>query len=412
MKLFRNFLWLIVVLLILQVIKVVLSRLHFPAASLGEIIVGCSQFLLLLGAVFITVFAWIVRRFFKFRKPFYTGVLVFAGWMVLLESLFAWWMHSPARMPYCLRPSFAWYYDYYMEDLLQFDPRYAVYNSDLFYTMKPDAAFRFQNIEFDDLFQTNRLGLRDHDSSLLAPEIACIGDSYTTGWGVGQEESFPARLRTLSGLRVLNMGVPSYGTAREIINLGRVDTSRLRWIILQYCTNDLSENETAGKSNYTLPISSHAEYDQLVREVAFSRVYFPGKYSLIIMNFFLKSLINRIHPFFNLHWDRKDGLQGQERQAKLFLDILYHSAIDFKKTGVVVTMMDDCENMKGVFLSEVKHISGESPYRERFGDRLKVINIAPLLGPEDLYLLDMHFKASGQDKIARAILDSIKGNGW
>lgn len=68
---------------------------------------------------------------------------------------------------------------------------------------------------------------------------------------MNDEETFAARLQALSGRPVYNLGVASYGTARELLRLeksgllDKVDT-----IILQYCNNDLSENlkfDTASK---------------------------------------------------------------------------------------------------------------------------------------------------------------------
>jgi len=408
MKLLRSSLWLVVVLLVLQVIKVVLSRQLAVSASLAVLIIGCAQFLLVLGTAFVLLFAFLFRRFFGSRNPFAAGVLLFLGLAVCLELLMAWWMYHPDSIPGGLRASYAYYYDYYEEDLLQMDPRYAVYNSDLFYTLKPDTSFTFQNIEYTNAMRTNGLGLRDNDSSLLSPRIACIGDSYTMGWGVGQDDCYPAYLRSLMGGGVLNMGVPSYGTARELINLGRIDASKLQWVILQYCSNDASENETSAENHYKLPISDRAEYDRLVRAAAVSRIYFPGKYFLTITNLYWKSLFNRIHPFFMLRWDRTDGLLRQEEQARVFLDLLAHSAIDFKKVGVVVTMMDDYENMNGSFLRTVKRLCAEAPYREKFGSGLKVLDIAPLLDKDDFYILDIHFKPKGYEKIARAIRDCTR----
>ena len=50
-----------------------------------------------------------------------------------------------------------------------------------------------------------------------------LGDSYAMGWGVEQGESFPEILEAATGLRVLNAGVPSYGTPRELLMLERLD---------------------------------------------------------------------------------------------------------------------------------------------------------------------------------------------
>lgn len=405
MKVFRSFLWLIVVLLALQVIRVFFSRQASIAAFQVVLILGCFQFLLVQGVVFVWLVSWALRRYFHFRRPVRHALLSLGLCVVLLECLLAWWMYHPERLPSPLRVSYGYYYDYFQEDLLQFDKRYAVYDSDLFYTLKPDAVFTFENIEFKNAYQTNHFGFRDTVRS--SPQVVCIGDSYTMGWGVEQGEAFPSKLAELSGLRVANMGMASYGTARELMSLSKVDTSHLQWLIIQYCGNDQGENTSCIEHRYKLQISSPSSYEDLIHAAEVSRIYFPGKYLLIIGSFFEKGLLNRIYPVFNLRWERKDWGRGQEQQAKAFLDILYHSPINFRKVKVIVTMMDDHQNMQGVFLSTVRKMSAEAPYREKFGGELKVVDMAPLLSKDDLFILDVHFKASGHTKIARALLSAM-----
>lgn len=408
MRVFRNLLWLVVVLLVLQVIKVILSRQGFAGFSLLVIIVGCLQFLLVQGALFVWLCAWVFKRFLRSTHPVRHALMAFTGVVIGVECLLAWWMHHPQQLPKVLRTSYGYYYDYFQEDLLQFDKRYAVYDPGLFYTLKPGARFNFSNIEFSNEYRTNRLGMRDEDSSLRAPEVVCIGDSYTMGWGVEQSACYPSKLRDICGLRVANMGMASYGTARELASLGRVDTSRMQWLIIQYCTNDQDENRGAVEHGYRLPISSAENYADLVRAAADSRIYFPGKYSLIIGNFFEKSCINKLYPFFKLRWERRDWGKQQEEQARVFLDVLSHAAIDFNKVRVIVTMMDDHRNMKGDFLQSVQQLYDTGPYKARFGAGLKVVNVEPLLSKKDLYTLDVHFRASAHIKIAWALLNAMK----
>jgi lysophospholipase L1-like esterase len=329
-------------------------------------------------------------------------------WIVVMEALFAWWMYHPVRLPVFLRPSFAYYYDYFQEDLLQFDARYATYNKDFFYTLDPESHFSFGNIEFNNTYSTNNLGLRGVNSTLIAPEVACVGDSYTMGWGVEQDQSFPSRLAALSGLKVANMGMASYGTAREIKELGRIDTSHLRWLIIQYCCNDQDENRTSVEHGYKLPISSRDTYERLVRAAKSSRIYFPGKYFLIIGNYFIKSRINLIYRLFSLRWDRKDWGKDQEGQARTFLNILYNSPIDFDKMRVVITIMDDADNMRGPFLNIVRRLSTAPPYCTKFKTALLFLDAGALLTSDDRYILDVHLKASGHEKIAQALLDMMK----
>jgi len=69
--------------------------------------------------------------------------------------------------------------------------------------------------------RTNEAGLRQPDA-LDAPgrRVLLLGDSIAFAWGVRQEEGFaarlPALLADLGPVRVLNTGVPGYGTVQEV----------------------------------------------------------------------------------------------------------------------------------------------------------------------------------------------------
>ncbi len=77
---------------------------------------------------------------------------------------------------------------------------------------------RFQTSEFDTRVRTNNIGLREEHEFLTNNDetyrIAVIGDSFTFGWGVNNNETFPAKLESLyreSGqdhVEVINFGRP------------------------------------------------------------------------------------------------------------------------------------------------------------------------------------------------------------
>jgi hypothetical protein len=101
---------------------------------------------------------------------------------------------------------------------------------------------RFDDIEFKTSLSFTAEG-RDTGRKPAGRGIAVIGDSHAMGWGVNDLDTFSAQLQKLSGRPVYNLGVASYGTARELLRLersgvlGKVDT-----IIIQYCNNDRTEN--------------------------------------------------------------------------------------------------------------------------------------------------------------------------
>lgn len=103
---------------------------------------------------------------------------------------------------------------------------------------------------FDWHVRTNSLGMRD-DEPLQGPDvfrIAAVGDSFTFGYGVSQEETWTHLLEReldrspASGGRrvdVLSFGVSGYSTQDEVIVLEhRALPLEPDLVILQYCLND------------------------------------------------------------------------------------------------------------------------------------------------------------------------------
>lgn len=116
-------------------------------------------------------------------------------------------------------------------------------------TPDPDLIYKPANgtCKFDDIEFKTTLTFTD-DGRNTGPKpggtgIAIIGDSHAMGWGVNDRETFAAQLQTLSGRPVYNLGVASYGTARELIRLEKSGVlDKVDTVIIQYCNNDKSEN--------------------------------------------------------------------------------------------------------------------------------------------------------------------------
>ena len=125
-------------------------------------------------------------------------------------------------------------------------------------TPDPDLVYvptigscRFDDIEFETTLTFTAEG-RNTGPKPAGTGIAVIGDSHAMGWGANDLETFSAQLQQLVQRPVYNLGVASYGTARELIRLeksgllDRVDT-----VILQYCNNDYHENIEFDKASRT-----------------------------------------------------------------------------------------------------------------------------------------------------------------
>jgi lysophospholipase L1-like esterase len=93
--------------------------------------------------------------------------------------------------------------------------------------------------------------MRDQERSLQKERgvyrIVCLGDSHTFGWGVEQEETYPARLEEMlakkytgKAFEVLNHGVPGYNTVQEVASFAeKIDDLDPDMVIINYVNNDM-----------------------------------------------------------------------------------------------------------------------------------------------------------------------------
>lgn len=111
-----------------------------------------------------------------------------------------------------------------------------------------------------------------------ARRIACLGDSFTFGWGVEDGESFPERLGALleagptQGVwQVLNCGVPGYNTWQELrIYEKAVRREKPAIVVIAWYLNDLdpySLGVTGSLAPVNHPLAGTAILDWYVRKL-------------------------------------------------------------------------------------------------------------------------------------------------
>jgi hypothetical protein len=321
---------------------------------------------------------------------------------VVLEIVSVNLLNQPSKIPSVFRKSFANYYQGYNRSIITFDTTKARYDSAYFYIHKPDTTVTFQNIEFTTTVRTNSRGLRDDNSSLTKPDIICVGDSYTFGWGVDEGESFPDILEKLSGYKVLNTGVSSFGTAREMKLFSSLDTTNLKYLIIQYCDNDEPENKQDLSNNFNLKISPKSVYDAAVNEQILKEKYIPGKVFLLTSVQFLTQ------PYYYFTSFVKSKIQKQDHEARPFLEILRHSNIDFDKVTVIVTYLSRYDYLTNPVISEIEKLSQEPVYKKAFKNHLRLLNLSSKIKKDDFFILDVHLRPSGQAKVANALAEVIE----
>jgi lysophospholipase L1-like esterase len=122
---------------------------------------------------------------------------------------------------------------------------------------EPGARYRHHSADVNVAFRINAQGMRaERDFAYTKPagvrRIVCLGDSFTAGYEVQQEETFASVLeRELAErgqqVEVLNAGVSGFSTAEEVLYL-----ERELWryepdvVLLSFFANDLADNVRTG----------------------------------------------------------------------------------------------------------------------------------------------------------------------
>jgi len=285
---------------------------------------------------------------------------------------------------------------------------FATWDPELTYTLQPAVAVRHRNREFDVEIRTNRMGLRDDEQSLSAPEIIAIGDSFTMGFGVEQDSTFPQLIEKQTGLTVLNAGIESYGTAREVLLLNRLDTSNLHTLIVQYCPNDLTENAAFLANNGRLDTMDEQRFTTSYEQYRAETEYYFGKY--------LWYLATHLIPATAPLTSEAEKKQRSYQHARGFLDSLQRLPIAKKDVQLIVMVVIDLnasyllqyepnfENQR--FLEDLDSLIASDRY-PNFIKNMKLIDVMGTLDENDRFILDGHISARGHRRIADLVLQTL-----
>lgn len=318
-----------------------------------------------------------------------TGVVLLLT-LALLEAVVAFSFAYPAASPIPL-PLLRMMYQRFDRHVIQVMPECARYDARVTYTLRPGTC-TFANREFRNTYHINSLGVRDDEASLQAPQMIVLGDSLAMGWGVEQEQTFPAVLERLTERRVLNAGISSFGTVRELRLLERIDRSRLEQVIIQYSDNDASENEAFVKSG-NLGILSATQYARTVDEHQDALRYMPGKYAFNVLVQLRAAATRRAVDTASM----TPAAERWQWQAALFVEVLKRSPVDLR--AVKLTVISLHSDFIDALRSEVARSS--VPW---IASMALVDTQAVMQFPGAFYVLDDHPTAAGHDVIARALV--------
>lgn len=276
--------------------------------------------------------------------------------------------------------------------MVQYTPACARWDSELTYTLRPPGC-TITDREFTVRYEVNAAGLRDDDASLAAPRLIVLGDSYAMGWGVAQDAAFPQRLEQRLGIRVLNAGVPSYGTARELRLLRRLDASAAGAIVVQFCWNDVAENRAWVEGGGQFPTSSRETYDRLIADHARSLSYYPFKHLVTLLGM-LRAERAPSQPV-------APSYDPLVRAAEDLLALLTHGIA----VGTPVVVLVSCERETAV--GTALRAALASGRHADLASRVTVVDPSPTLRPEHIYPLDGHWTAAGHAMVADLVATEL-----
>jgi lysophospholipase L1-like esterase len=230
------------------------------------------------------------------------------------------------------------------------------------------------------------------------PEIVVVGDSQAMGWAVGREQTFPALIGKETGKKILNTGVSSYGTAREMIMLDRVARGRLKYLIIQYSANDYDENRYfAGNSNQ-MNISSAEKYEEVRLFHKDNTRYYPGKHILTLIKIIRSPDISISVPLASPY---------EPYEIDAFLQVLQHSYPDLRHCKIIVFEANPYAANDRPFLENLQKQIKNPSYPDHIRNMI-VLDLGKELNAGKYLTLDDHMNADGHRLIAERITAVIQ----
>lgn len=321
---------------------------------------------------------WVFILFFILWELTYAVVLNFGAGFLPEKAKLSGWLGHFKRVALNHR------------SMIQFQEESARYDSELFYTLKPGRS-GFKSFEFNTSYDVNELGVRDDAASLDQPEVIFLGDSFTMGWGVEQDQAFPAVFEEKSGLKCLNTGISSYGTARELRMLARTQIDSLKAIIIQFHDTDLEENDFYVK-NERLGSRTQADFDAQVADNRKYTAWVPFKY--------LKTALTNAVSSVKAPDATEAALKGDSERFPAFVSQFYSILTEIREISNVPVIL----TYTGSFYTDPFFL----PRFENFAKQLGVkdiyfVNLGPVLNHEDYFYFDDHINARGHEKVADAL---------
>lgn len=397
MRALKHTIFAILLIALLKILRLILDRLSPGTEVFHAQLVYVSQ-IVVLSALMASFLLNLLPR----KLSFFRVLLLWIFFIMICDVVFFMILNRPYLIPTYASKAFRNFYTNVERSIIQYHSA-AVYDSISFYNFMPDTTFRFQNIEFDNIVATNSRGFRDDEPSLEGPEVICLGDSYTLGWGVDQNECFPQLIEKMSGKKVLNCGMSSFGTAREMLRLFQCDRSRLKYIIVQYCKNDVGENLAFAKNSDSLHIGAENDFESARSGYNRLKVYYPGKYAVNISDNLARE---KLRKALGLRSTKYYLSEDPEKCAEYFLRVIGHYREWLGNVKLIVIDINPPDDLDGRFIRAVDSLLTTRTYTD-LHKNVCTIDVSATFSAGDFYQLDVHLTSAGHHKLAKKIVQYI-----
>ena len=234
-------------------------------------------------------------------------------------------------------------------------------------------------LNFDESRRLNMINDQINEDEKL---IAVLGDSYAMGWGVNDDETFSYKLQKLINKKVINLGVASYGTVREIKRLklnkfyDQVDT-----VLIQYHLNDIYENKALDiKKTY-----SRNDYNE----------YFLSNNDKLNWSYFL---LKHFKKSFRLLFSHLNDLIFQKKET--------HNLSEHFNNLEKVILNNFTDQTKKIIVFLV-----QEPHQELIYNKKRIFNNFEFFlinaDKEHFFLIDDHLNFNGHEFVAKKIFDLL-----
>lgn len=312
------------------------------------------------------------------------------------------------------------------------------YNPDLGWDLIPNSQSEYKSIEYDINYKINENGFRDDKDYKISKNnkrIVVLGDSFTFGIGVNNNETFSKIIEEKTDCEVLNLGVSGYAPSQYLLGF-RTKGSRYNpdmVIVAIHTGNDLYDTglryKTTGIRRYKPYFDFEAKEGKLalvlrgvpvpegensILDVADNRIKNHKLYSYTKW-FWNWETFNLVKRFM-----KRDGLYNILEKAGLA-----NSADDFNyELDIIGLILSDMKKDLAKLGPDKKLIVLIIPSRDAEHDHLQktlinrltltleeekvpYINLLPNITKDLYYKYDGHFKADGHKIAAKELYKTI-----